>query len=84
LAKPVARANPLQHRWPGTQSVLQTLRAAIDWSYDVLDVGEQQLFAWLAVFVGGCTLVAAETIGTAASDGAIATLDRVATLVSHN
>jgi class 3 adenylate cyclase len=29
-----------------------TLRAAIDWSYDLLDPEEQTLFAWLGVFVG--------------------------------
>ncbi len=40
----------------------QTLRAAIDWSYDLLDVREQQLFARLGVFVGGCTLEAAEAV----------------------
>ena len=40
----------------------QTLRAAIDWSYNLLDAGEQQLFARLGVFVGGCTLEAAEAV----------------------
>jgi predicted ATPase/class 3 adenylate cyclase len=40
----------------------QTLRGAIDWSYDLLSAGEQELFAHLAVFVGGCTLEAAETV----------------------
>jgi predicted ATPase len=62
----------------------QTLRAAIDWSYHLLDVREQQLFAWLAVFVGGCTLEAAEAICKATSDVAIDILDGVATLISHN
>ncbi|MBK9712314.1 MAG: helix-turn-helix domain-containing protein [Kouleothrix sp.] len=40
----------------------RTLRTAIDWSYDLLSPAEQQLFAWLGVFVGGCTLEAAETV----------------------
>lgn len=40
----------------------RTLRATIDWSYDLLDAAEQQLFARLAVFVGGCTLEAAEAV----------------------
>jgi predicted ATPase/class 3 adenylate cyclase len=40
----------------------QTLRGAIDWSYDLLSGGEQELFAHLAVFVGGCTLEAAEAV----------------------
>jgi predicted ATPase len=37
----------------------QTLRNTIDWSYDLLDVDEQTLFARLGVFVGGVTLEAA-------------------------
>ena len=40
----------------------QTLRSTIDWSYSLLTDGEQRLLAWLAVFVGGFTLDAAEAI----------------------
>jgi len=40
----------------------QTLRATIEWSYDLLGLEEQQLFARLAVFAGGCTLEAAEEV----------------------
>jgi predicted ATPase len=40
----------------------QTLRATIDWSYGLLHPAEQVLFARLGVFVGGCTLEAAEAI----------------------
>ncbi len=40
----------------------QTLRATIEWSYDLLAPEEQDLFARLAVFVGGCTLEAAEAV----------------------
>jgi predicted ATPase/DNA-binding XRE family transcriptional regulator len=40
----------------------RTLRAAIDWSYSLLSDREQTLFAQLGVFVGGCTLSAAEAI----------------------
>jgi predicted ATPase/class 3 adenylate cyclase len=40
----------------------RTLRATIDWSYDLLSFPEQRLFARLAVFGGGCTLRAAEEI----------------------
>ena len=38
----------------------RTLRGAIGWSYDLLTPVEQTLFTRLAVFVGGCTLEAAE------------------------
>jgi predicted ATPase/DNA-binding SARP family transcriptional activator len=40
----------------------RTLRATIDWSHDLLDAGERQLFARLSVFAGGCTLKAAEAV----------------------
>jgi predicted ATPase/class 3 adenylate cyclase len=40
----------------------QTLRAAIDWSYNLLPPVEQILFRQLAIFVGGWTLEAAESI----------------------
>jgi predicted ATPase/class 3 adenylate cyclase len=40
----------------------QTLRGAIDWSYDLLDEQEKILFTRLGVFSGGWTLNAAETI----------------------
>lgn len=40
----------------------QTLRAAIDWSYDLLPVQEQTLFRRLAVFAGGWTLEETQVI----------------------
>ena len=40
----------------------QTLRAAIDWSYDLLEPAEQALLDRLAVFGGGCTRHAAEQV----------------------
>jgi predicted ATPase/class 3 adenylate cyclase len=40
----------------------QTLRAAIDWSYNLLSSTEQVLFYRLSVFVGGWTLEAAESV----------------------
>jgi non-specific serine/threonine protein kinase len=40
----------------------QTLRAAIAWSYDLLDPSEQILFEQLSVFAGGWTLEAAEEV----------------------
>jgi predicted ATPase/class 3 adenylate cyclase len=40
----------------------QTLRATIEWSYDLLNEEERLLFERLSVFRGGCTLEAAEEI----------------------
>jgi predicted ATPase/class 3 adenylate cyclase len=45
-----------------------TLRATIASSYDLLSPGEQRVFARLSVFVGGCTLEAAEVVGEADVD----------------
>ena len=41
----------------------QTLRALIDWSYDLLTEPERALLRRLAVFAGGWTLEAAEAVG---------------------
>ena len=40
----------------------QTLRAAIQWSYGMLEADEAELFARLGVFAGGFELAAAETV----------------------
>jgi predicted ATPase len=53
----------------------RTLEATIAWSYDLLDPGEQDLFARLAVFAGGWTLDAAEEVASA-------DLDRLESLVA--
>jgi predicted ATPase/DNA-binding CsgD family transcriptional regulator len=40
----------------------QTLRAAINWSYELLRPAEQKVFRRLAIFQGGCTFDAAEAV----------------------
>jgi predicted ATPase len=39
-----------------------TLRATIEWSYELLSADERTLFRRLAVFVGGCSLASAEAV----------------------
>jgi predicted ATPase len=46
----------------------QTLRATIEWSYELLGAEDQRLLARLAVFRGGCTLEAAEAVCDAQVD----------------
>jgi predicted ATPase/DNA-binding SARP family transcriptional activator len=53
----------------------QTLRATIDWSYELLDAAQQRLFSRLAVFPGGCTLEAAEAVCDAELEPLAALLD---------
>jgi len=47
----------------------QTLRATVDWSYDLLDTGEKALFRRLSVFAGSWRLASAEAVcGGAGAD----------------
>jgi predicted ATPase/DNA-binding SARP family transcriptional activator len=55
----------------------QTLRATLAWSIELLDGDERRDLLRLSVFVGGCTLEAAEVVtGT--------TIERLASLLDHN
>jgi non-specific serine/threonine protein kinase len=60
---------------------LRTLRAGIAWSYDLLSSTEQHLFRRLAVFAGGCTLAAVESVGPGQGSAA---LEVVAALVDKS
>ncbi|MEU3543884.1 AfsR/SARP family transcriptional regulator [Streptomyces paromomycinus] len=60
----------------GSRTVLprqQTLRAVVDWSWDLLDDAERAVLRRLSVFSGGCDLVVAEEVcgdGVEGADGA--------------
>jgi Adenylate and Guanylate cyclase catalytic domain len=54
----------------------QTLRATIDWSYDLLSPEEQHLFARLSVFAGGCTIEAAEDVAEADVDTLLSLVEK--------
>ena len=62
----------------------QTLRATIDWSYELLTAPEQRLFRRLGVFVGGWTLEAAEAVCDAREDLGIDVFDGIASLVDKS
>jgi predicted ATPase/DNA-binding XRE family transcriptional regulator len=62
----------------------QTLRATIDWSYQLLSAAEQRLFRWLAVFVGGWTLEAAETVCACPDDPRFDVLEGLQSLVDKS
>lgn len=63
----------------------QTLRQAIDWSYDLLGDSERRLFAWLSVFTGGWSLEAAEAVCSSVDPAAsIDVLEGIASLVDRN
>jgi predicted ATPase/class 3 adenylate cyclase len=69
-----ARDLPLRH---------QTLRAAISWSFDLLDGTEQRLFRYMPVFAGGCALEAVEAI-CASHERALDVTSGVASLVDKS
>jgi predicted ATPase len=59
----------------------QTMRGAVQWSYDLLEQEEQELLRRMAVFAGGATLGAAEAVcGT----GELEVLDGLASLVDKS
>ncbi|MDT9693451.1 BTAD domain-containing putative transcriptional regulator [Streptomyces sp. P9(2023)] len=63
----------------GSRTVLprqQTLRAVVDWSWDLLDAGERTLLRRLSVFAGGWDLAAAEALVPNAADPLGALVDK--------
>ena len=62
----------------------QTLRACIDWSYDLLTESERAMLRRLAVFAGGFLLAAAETVAAAGAVDATDVLDLLDHLVEKS
>ncbi len=71
----------------GSRSALprqQTLRAAMDWSYELLSEPERVLLRRLSVFAGGCTLDAAEAVCFTDLIGSADILDLLGRLVDKS
>ena len=62
----------------------QTLRAAIDWSFELLTEPEQRLLGRLAVFAGGCTLEAVEAVCGGEGIDPDAVFESLASLVARS
>jgi predicted ATPase/DNA-binding XRE family transcriptional regulator len=62
----------------------RTMRATIDWSYDLLSASEQRVFERLSVFVGGCTLAAASAVCAGSEISEPDVLDVLASLVDKS
>src|SRR2546422_10171714 len=91
LLPPQALLGRLNHRlavltsgWHDAPTRQQTLRDTISWSYDLLNVEEQRCFRRLAIFVGGCTLEAAEAVCSQAADLSPPAIDLVASLLDKS
>lgn len=62
----------------------QTMRATIDWSYDLLAEPERRLFERLSVFAGGCTLGAAAAVFADAESAEDDVLELMSSLVDKS
>ncbi|MEU9303488.1 BTAD domain-containing putative transcriptional regulator [Streptomyces sp. NPDC048269] len=59
----------------------QTLRAVVDWSWDLLDDPERVVLRRLSVFAGGCDLAAVETV---CAEGGLDVADTLGSLVDKS
>jgi len=62
----------------------QTLRAAMDWSYDLLNPAEQRLFRRLSALHGGCNLEGIEAVCDTKGDLDLDLLDGMASMVDKS
>jgi predicted ATPase len=91
LLTPGELAQRLDHRFRvltgserGAVERHQTLRAAIDWSYDLLNDAERRVLDRLSVFAGGFTLTAAETVAARVGVDGMDVLELLAGLVAKS
>ncbi|WP_392545272.1 ATP-binding protein [Oryzobacter telluris] len=84
-------ASRLEHRFElltvgarTAESRQQTLRATVDWSYELLDESARAVFDRLSVFRGGWTLAAAEAVVSDDDLSPAAVLDTIGRLVERS
>ena len=85
LSEPFKSIETLTSRSRTLSSRQQTLRNALQWSYDLLNAEEQRLFRRLSVFLGGWTLEAIDAIQSALHEKySISTLDLLSSLLDKS
>ena len=84
IASRLDDVNLLAHGPRTAQPRHQSLAAAIEWSYRLLEKPEQQLFARMSVFAGGADLAAVHAVCAEPGTTEIETLDLVAALVDKS
>ncbi len=62
----------------------QTMRATIDWSYDLLLENERRVYEWLSVFTGGCTLEGAVAAAPSENQWQSEMLDVLSSLIDKS
>jgi tetratricopeptide (TPR) repeat protein len=79
--------DPLQLLAGGPRDLPQrqrTLRATLDWSFNLLDAEQQKLFRRMSVFVGGATAESIEAVCNAKEDLDLDVLDAIEALVDNS
>ncbi|HEV2661782.1 MAG TPA: LuxR C-terminal-related transcriptional regulator [Ktedonobacteraceae bacterium] len=69
---------------PDLPSRHQSLRDTIAWSYELLTTEEQRVFRQLSIFVGGCTLEAAEAVCAAPGEGSTPFIEVIESLLNKS
>ena len=84
LARLSSRLSLLARKQRDIPERLQTMRGAIQWSYDLLSTSEQILFRRLCIFVGGCEYAALEALFHTLGDDTQGLMEKVESLLDKH